>query len=206
LLACMGLPILAWVFIKPYLLQAIQLKPVKKQLRDFKYNAEFFEKALTREMKYALLSEEDSIILGNREAELVITMVSNPYCKPCARAHKTLDEWLAVRDDIKLQMVFTPPDAKDPKWEVASHLMSLKLTQDDPSLKRALDDWYGKKYKNYAAWAKHYRVKEDVVNVELLKRQAGWCKMTKVTSTPTVFINGRKLPPNYQPEDIKYFI
>jgi uncharacterized membrane protein len=207
-LIAMALPVLAWVFIKPYLQLSKQIDPLKQQLRTFKYNTDLFQKMLNDGVKYTLPDEEDSLIIGNREAEQVITMVSNPYCQPCAKAHKKLDEWLASREDIKLQVVFSvsSTDENDKKTKVASHLMSLQAGRDDVSLKKALDDWYEQKQKDYDAWAKEHPMTIQTPNTGALEKQKEWCKLTEIKGTPTIFINGRKLPKPYQTEDIKYFI
>lgn len=202
----MAAPILGWIFIKPYLLLSKQISPLKNQLRTFKYNTELFQKLLNEGVKYGLPSDEHSLVIGNREAENIITMVSNPFCQPCAKAHKGL-EWLNGREDIKLQVVFsTTNNENDPKTKVATHLLSLQQRQDDASLKKALDDWYEQKHKNYDAWAKEHPLAEKISVNEAIHVNQEWCKMTEVTGTPTLFINGRKLPQNYQPEDLKYFI
>jgi len=207
LLMCLALPVLAWIFIKPWLLQAQKIQPLKQQLQTFKFNTELFNKMLAEEAKYALPEEGNSIIIGNREAEHIITMVSNPYCQPCSKAHKTLDEWLANRADIKLQLVFsTGSDERDPKARVAHHLMALQSNQNDSSLKKALNDWYEHKHKDYESWAKSYPVIKEHTSHSALEKQKEWCTLVEIKSTPTIFINGRRLPQNYQPEDIKYFI
>jgi protein-disulfide isomerase len=157
---------------------------------------------LNDKVQYALLEEDSTLIIGNPEAEKVITMVSNPYCQPCAKAHKEL-EWINGRDDIKLQVVFSADDEK--KVKVASHLMSLQSERDNISLKQALDDWYEQKQKNYEDWAEQHPVTVEI-NAAALEKQREWCNSTKISGTPTIFINGRKLPQNYQPKDIKYFI
>jgi len=203
----MAIPILAWMLVKPYLLQAQQIAPLKKELRKFKYNTELFEKMMNDEVKYTLPDEEHSLIIGNCEAEQVITMVSNPYCQPCAKAHKALDELLTHRSDIKLQVVFSTHNNKsDKNTEVAAHLMSLQATQNDVSLKKALNDWYEQKHKNYEAWAKEHPKTTDFYAAEALVIQKEWCKLTEITGTPTLFLNGRRLPKSYQIEDLKYFI
>jgi hypothetical protein len=41
-----------------------------------------------------------------------------------------------------------------------------------------------------------------VDNTEALEKNKQWCKTTEIKATPTIFINGRKLPKPYQIEDI----
>lgn len=166
-----------------------------------------FAKLLNDEVQYALPAMADALIIGEPNAPYTITMVSNPYCQPCAKAHKALNEWLPNRPDVKLQVVFsTANNEKDIKTEIAAHLMRMRLNGDNALLKNALDDWYEQKQKNYDAWAKLYpAINTSDVSAQL-ETQKAWCKMTEITGTPTLFINGRRLPQNYQPEDLKYFI
>jgi protein-disulfide isomerase/uncharacterized membrane protein len=203
----MAIPVLTWMLVKPYLLQAKQIAPIKAQLRRFKYNKDLFNKALNDEVKYTLPAEEHSLILGNREAENIITIVSNPYCLPCNHMHKILDEWLTKKDNIKLQVIFLiENNANDPSTEVAAHLLNLYANKDHTLLKKAMGDWHENKYDDYKSWVKVHPVKHTLNVNDILEGHKQWCEMTEITGTPTLFINGRKLPDKYQPEDIKYFI
>jgi protein-disulfide isomerase/uncharacterized membrane protein len=198
-------PILTWILVKPYLLQSKQLKPLKQQLRNFKYNTELFEKMLQTEPQYILPAAEHTVIIGNPEAEKVITMVANPYCQPCAKAHKAL-EWMDNREDVKLQVIFSTSDREDDKKaEVAAHLLAIQNSHSGTTVRKAMHDWYEQKQKNYEDWAKIYPAKKIDVGAQL-QTQRDWCKLAEITGTPTLFINGRRLPQNYQPEDLKYFI
>jgi hypothetical protein len=119
-----------------------------------------------------------------------------------------LDEWVDTRNDIKLQIVFsTQNNETDKKTKVASHLISLQTAHDDVYIKKALHDWYEQKQKNYKDWAQSYPKKAtNKVISEILEAQKEWCKLTEIAGTPTLFINGRRLPKTYQTEDLKYFI
>jgi len=201
-----AIPVLLWMIIKPYLLKAKQINPLKQQLRKLKYNTELFENSINNEVKLDLPDDRHSLVIGNPAAEQIITMVSNPYCQPCAKAHKTLEEWLVNRDDIKLQVIFSIFNTEDKTSEIAGHLMALQANQDALSLKKALTDWYEQKHKNYESWAKEYPKPANLSLNEALEKQKEWCIMADITATPTLFINGRRLPKNYQPEDLRYFI
>ena len=134
-------------------------------------------------------------------------MVSNPFCQPCAQTHKALNTWMYNRDDVKLQILFsTNAGEQSKKTQVAAHLMALKSAKNGPSIKGALDDWYEQKQKNYENWARRYPAIYNNDNIEQLKTHREWCKLANITGTPTIFINGRRLPSPYQPEDIKYLI
>jgi len=199
-------PVLLWIIFKPFLLQSKQLKPLKQQLRAFKYNTDLFKKLLNEEVQYALPKEEDSLIIGNHEAEKIITMVANPYCQPCAKAHKAL-QWMDGRNDVKLQVIFsTSAKENDKKVIVASHLLAMQNTSDAITVKKAMHDWYEQKQKNYEDWAQNYPAEKNITAIGQLENQREWCKLAEISDTPTLFINGRRLPRAYQIEDLKYFI
>lgn len=205
LLICFLLPVILWIFLKPFLLKSIKIAPLKEELKQFKYNSKLFNETLKEQKRQELLHESDTIILGNAEAENTITIVSNPYCQPCSKAHKVLNEWLSEKESFKLQFVFTGNnDDKDPRTKVARHLHQLDK-EDTASVKRAMHDWYEHKYKSFESWVEAYPVR-DHGNFPCLEKQKAWCDSARIEGTPTIFLNGYQLPGLWQLEDIKYFI
>jgi hypothetical protein len=202
-----GVPITLWVILKPTLIKATQITSLKQELREFKYNSAVFHSLLNEEVKYALLSEKHSIIWGNKNSKNTITMVTGPFCKSCAEAHKALNDLISVHNDIKLQMVFRVSDNETgPKADVANHLLALKDLDDDLLLNRAINDWFQQTKKNYQKWSSNYPLLHKSDQSQSLKKQAEWCEITESDYTPAFFINGRRLPYIYKPEDIKYLI
>jgi protein-disulfide isomerase len=193
--------------LKPLFLKAQQLHPLKQQLRKFKYNTELFNQMLTAQPKYTQPDEEWSIVLGNREASNVITMVSNPYCPPCSKMHKVLDELLDERADLQARIVFTAKNADDDiKTPISRHLVALNELPDKTHIKNALNDWYEQKQKNYDSWAKAYPIALNGVEYNKMDKQKAWCELAEVTATPTMLLNGYRLPDLYQLPDLKYML
>jgi uncharacterized membrane protein len=202
-----SLPIFLWVLVKPMLLKVQQVKPLREQLRKFKYNSELFNSILNNQPKYALPSEDWSIVLGNTKASNSITMATNPYCPPCSKTHKLLDALLEQRSDIQARIVFTATNSdEDIKTPVSRHLMALNELVDKTIVKKAMNDWYEQKQKDYKAWAKAYPVELNEANYYKLDYQKSWCQMAEVTATPTILLNGYRLPDIYQLPDLKYML
>jgi uncharacterized membrane protein len=201
LLICLLAPVVLWIMLKPLFLKIQQLPSLKQQLRNFKYNTELFDKMLTDQPKYALPAEEWSIVLGNVEANNIITMATNPFCGPCAKTHKLLDELLEHNDNVQARIVFATGNS-----EVSRHMMALNELSDKKIIKQALHDWYEQKQKNYQAWAKDYPVQLDETEAYKLEKQKDWCKMASITGTPTLLLNGYLLPQLYQLPDLKYML
>ncbi len=207
LLICFALPVGLWLLLKPLLLKAQQLNTLKGQLRDFKYNADLFNTMLKEQPKYAVPAEDWSIVLGNVEADNIITMVSNPYCPPCAKTHHALDEWINHNPDIQVRLVFTANNNdSDFKTPVTRHLMALNELPGKSKVKQALNDWYDQKHKDYDAWAKAHPVTLDETKFYKLDRQQEWCNLAEVKATPTLLVNGHRLPDVYRIQDIKYLL
>ncbi len=87
-----------------------------------------------------------------------------------------------------------------------AHMISLYRQKDQHIIKKALDDWYSQKQKNYEEWAKVYPAEAEISVNTVLEEQKNWCKKAEIKGTPTIFINGYSLPDLYSPEDIRYFI
>lgn len=221
LVICFSFPVVTWAFLKPFLLEASQLNPLKQQLKDFKFNSDLFNQVLTSQQHYTISNELTPIVLGDPEARIVITMVSNPFCGPCATAHQTIDEWLKERDDLQLKVIFaTANHDDDQRTKIARHVTALSLIEDTKMVAEALNDWYAKnngRHKNwtekYNSWAERYAINlngetplDISVSDEIMRTQKAWCDTSEIDFTPTILINGYKLPDYYRLEDIKYLL
>lgn len=200
------LPIIFWAFIKPHLTNSIQLRILKPELYRYKYNKQMFQSMLEQEPRYALPSEDNTIVLGNTAASNVITLVSNPFCGHCSNAHQVLDELLDLKKDVKLQLVFISRQSKrELDQKVIGHFMALK-SGNEKVIKTAISDWYKQNKKVFESWREGYPVTDLEDRYDILAEQQEWANLANIHSTPTIFINGRRLPSFYQPQDIKYVL
>lgn len=206
LFVCLLTPIVFWIILKPLFLINQQLLPLKNQLRRFKYNRDFFNRMLIIQPKYSLPDEDWCILLGNKEASNIITMVTNVHCAPCAKMHKILDEFINHYDDLQARIVFTSPNKNDSKISVCHKLMALNELKDKCIVKKALNDWYEGTKKNYKNWEKIYPIEYHESEFLKIDKQRDWCKMVGVTGTPTFLLNGYRLPELYHLPDLKYML
>lgn len=206
LFLCVVMPAAIWMALKPVLISASQFEPLKNQFKKFKYDKALFGYMLQKQPKYPVNDDLMPVRLGNLEAETVITVISNPFCGPCSKAHETLDELLQYRTDLQFKLIFaTTNKADDPGTQVLKHLTSLEIN-DKAVVSRALQDWYGQSDKIYEKWAKKYPVVFSEKANQVSERQRAWCDMVDVKLTPTILINGHKLPDPYRFEDMKYLL
>jgi hypothetical protein len=200
-------PLLGWSLIKDSLNNAAKIKPLQQQLKKFKYNSDLFEQALKNQPQYAVPDELMPITLGNKESKIAITIVSNPYCSPCSKAHKTIEDWLLQDSDLKVKIIFTNGGTfDDDRSKIVRHMTSLNLSNDMEKVEAALSAWFGQTNKVYDSWAKNYPI-EQIPEIEnVTKKQKEWCELAEINYTPTILVNGYKLPEPYRLDDLKYLI
>lgn len=205
LLLALMVPIVIWSYLRPTLINAQQLRSVKRQLNKFKYNYEMFEQNLTAQTKYDISKDLSPISLGNPNSETVLTIISNPFCPPCAEMHMKIDELLKSRA-LRVDVLFTSFSNQDmEKTRVSRHLSALYMKADN-CIHKAMNDWYSSSKKDYETWALKYPIVLTPEVDEVTQRQSKWCHSVKITATPTVLINGYKLPDLYRIDDLKYLL
>ena len=206
LLLCFLVPIAIWAYLKPVFLNAEQTGPLRKALHKFKYNSEIFTDLLIKGEQVTISDNLMPILLGNPDSQQVLTVVSSPFCNPCAKAHSEIDKLLEVTDDLLVKIIFIPfPDENRAK--VSFHLASLSKTEDQSVAAAALKFWYGSKQKKYELLQERYPlVLDQKAKVELLQKQNEWAWNAQISSTPTIFLNGYRLPEPYEVKDLKFLL
>ncbi|MFC3560534.1 vitamin K epoxide reductase family protein [Pedobacter jamesrossensis] len=200
------IPVIAWFLLKPALSLSVQVEPLKQQLRVFKFKHHVFKQSLLSQSRYAVDDSLMPVRLGDPSAPITITMVSNPACVACAKAHDFLDTWMLIREDIQVKVLFaTDRDEHDFRYKVARHLIALTQSGDANLAGNALKDWYGKRVK-YEGWAVRYPVSKSDSDKTALNHQRKWCRVANITVTPTIFVNGYQIPKGYELEDLKYIL
>lgn len=204
---CLLCPMLLWILAKPIIVQLQQTKPLEQQLRRFKYNSKVFNYLMADQPKYEHPDVSWSIVLGNIASDIVITIVSDPYCMPCSKAHQQLNELLQKKKDVQFRIVFTADNSDtDRKTPVVRHLMALNKKCDKNLVINALHDWYSQKQKNFELWAGRHPVQVDNSDFQKINSQMAWCNKLRIKATPTFMVNGSRLPEMYQLQDMKYLL
>lgn len=205
---CFLIPFIIWIWVKPFLLETQKIDPLNKQINKFKYNIELFNRLLTDQPKYTSPDADWTVVMGNEEnPDKIITMVSNPYCNPCTRAHKVLNELLASKNNIQVRFIFmfTKISDDDKRMVVARQLLALDESQDKSVVHKAMKDWYEERQKDFPTWSSTYPATNNNITTQKLEKQRDWLNLTEITSTPTILIDGYKLPYPYDLKDLKYF-
>jgi uncharacterized membrane protein/thiol-disulfide isomerase/thioredoxin len=189
-------PTAIWFFVKPSLEKVGAVPNLERSLMIYKYNNEIFMNHLENQREVP--AGFSPITAGNNEANILIKMVSNPFCGPCAKGHEALESLISNYGDyLKVEYIFTGGGNSS---EVIKHLCSLDKSQ----IHVALNDWY--KTINYEQWAEKYPTEITQEAEGQLNTFSEWSNDAQITHTPTFFINGKELVSPYTIQDLKYHV
>lgn len=205
-LCCFILPVLIWNELKPLLKGFERLKDLDQENNLFKYNDDLFGQLLISQEHHIVTNRLLPVVIGNPIAENTITIISNPNCAPCKKAHQFIDAWIRTNKNIRIKILFLN-DANEQKIEtkVAQNIMALSLKNDVGFVEDAMRDWY-ENQADFNRWIARYAVKIPETVKNAIQYQKDWCKTANITYTPTVLINGYKLPMPYKISDLKYLV
>lgn len=108
--------------------------------------------------------------------------------------------------DFKLQIIFLAIKNNQESEVVVRHMIDLTTNKEKTVGIHALNYWYSLDKKNYNILIERFPVGDFGKTTEKFDKQQEWCNLIEIEVTPTILINGYKLPKPYQVDDIKYFI
>ncbi len=159
-------------------------------------NGEFYETTL----------DDSSIIFGNPDAKVLVTILSNPHCNPCARMHERVEKLLRMAgNEICIQFIFS--SFNEQLEDSSRYLIScyMNSSQDDALSKFAL--WYTQEKFDYKEIIRQNdaHIHTEAIEEEMTKHKK-WRENTSLVVTPTILVNGHKLPNEYELEDLAMIV
>ena len=199
ILLCSLLPIVIWFGIKPFLVRVRDADLYAAAYKRLQYNPEIFESILIQQPKAPDGWQNIGIDIGNKDAKNIIVKVCNPYCGPCAKVHPMLEAIIKQNDNVKLKIIFTAKNTEnDPGSIVVKHLLMIAAQKDKQSMQKAMDDWYYAEKKDYETFSQRHCITSDLNEYGSdLDSMSKWCSDAEIAFTPTIFVNGYRLPENY---------
>ena len=208
-----------WYLIKPILFQNKSLKESQLKSLRFQRNYKLFKMALDQGKDIAQVAHGSPLILGNPDAELIISFVINPYCKFCKESHSVIEEILENHEDqVQITIRFNFPAThvsqfidteEEAKEQVFLHrtLVDIYRREGPAYFVKALGEWF--KHKDLKAWKAKYYKEPTNTNIldAILDAQDEWNRINDLSFTPAVAVGNKIFPSEYYMEkDIQYFI
>jgi len=171
-----------------------------KYLR-FKKNPEILKMLLISQPHYEITLSESSLIFGNRDASIRITAFLSLHCSHCARAFEKIRNMLNENEDIIINLVLITSDNK-----MLTTLYDNNRQGKEAESLELMEQWFNADPYSRTKITEGLCIPEDNDISDRVSEENGRLfKECNVMGTPTFFINGLKLPPQYEVNDIRYF-
>lgn len=198
------IPLLAINIIIPKLSDGERMEQITQEINSIKADEDIFCNLLKKQPQYEVDKSTSHIILGNQDANILITVFTNPHCNPCAKMHSRIEELLTQTDKLCIQYIFS---SFDESLDLSNKfLTAIYLNNSSEKTKGIYAEWFEKGKSAKEEFFKKYQVNYNNKNVEQeFEKHKLWKENTGLRATPTILVNGYKLPDNYKIEDLKYF-
>ena len=175
------------------------------ELKKWKTDSSLFINQWEKEQQIDTTIWQDDLIIGNSDAPMLITVACNPYCIPCAKAHKELDDLInRYKNKIKVQvrLLCNTNDKADRRTiAVRAILQKAKTLSSNVKLQQMLADWF--ELMDFEMWKSKWCPDNNINVTKRLEEHDKWMEESTIEFTPTFFINGKKIPGRYNIKDIE---
>ena len=192
-------------FLNNLMNQKEELKKSNAKNLRFKRNYDLFKRELLSNEKIEF-SDKNTFFLGNKDAKLHISVVSNPYCGFCKNAHKILEDLLAkYPEEISAQIRFnySGESAGEKYTQLISDFLSIYQNKSQHEFLNTVDTWFENRNEDEIkrkSGTNQPQNLTDIIQMTSENSSAG------LTFTPVFILNGYQFPDKYDREDIHYFI
>lgn len=204
------IPFLAISMLLPKIMSEKELLFMKENLHQLRMKPEVFETLLKQQPYYNVDKSTSQITFGNKDADMLVSIVTNPHCPPCASMHRDIEKLLKkAGDSICVQYIFFSYTSENDDLEYSNRILTAAYLSDSSMEDKisVYNEWFGKGKNDREAFRKKYNLElSNQTVIEEVNKHKAWKEKTDINATPTVLINGYELPYNYyQIEDIIYF-
>lgn len=144
-------------------------------------------------------TEATTLCFGPKDARHTLTILSNPYCNPCARLHKKL----AVFEGKPFRIQFILSSFNSELERTNRYMIAAYQQLGPAKAAEILDAWYAGGKTQFEDFFSPFNLDINTIGVEEeMKRHTRWREQTEIRTTPTILVDDRRLHAEYQVEEI----
>lgn len=200
------IPCLSIHLISRWFIDKTKFEQILYEINSLKATNEVFDGLLRKETHYEIDRTVSNILLGDRNAKNLVTIITNPYCNPCADMHKRIEEFI-IKYSSKCCIQFVFISFNDELNKSCKFFINAYLNQSSESFIKLLNYWFKNGRNEGDIFInKHQSNTESIVVKNEFEKHKKWLTTNKINITPSILFNGFKLPENYKLEDLQYFL
>lgn len=179
-----------------------RLVPLQYALSHVKYNTSVYFRLLQDSPRFDADENTSLLHFGHRTGNKpLVTVMSNPYCTPCAKMHKRLQ--VLLDNGFEIQYVLTSFSEK--LRNVNFYFIAYYMKYGEEQTWKLLSSWYAEGKQKGAGFFNGLDIREKATEAAVATekhRHDAWVARSGLSSTPTILLDGYKLPGDYSVEDI----
>ena len=189
-----------WALLKPVWAKALRTDGLQQSLQKLKFDEGYLEALRQRARPLPPIFTGMQVpTLGATDAPDTLTVVTNPTCSKCAKAHLEIEQLLAELEDVQCQFILAA--ARRPH-DAGPFVAERVLSQPAEQMTSILHEWYAQPhFKNWLENTAAAPITE--AGAEQLELHQRWCELAGVSATPTIFFNGIEIPRYYTMAETK---
>lgn len=198
-----------WLFVKDKLHKEIELTNLKIEATKFKRNFELFSTLLNTSQKIdTYIPDISEIIFGNKNADVQLVIITNPFCGHCREVHSLVEKLLNSHSDLVSIIIRFNINANDTKSDIVritNKLFNIYHNDTHEKCLEAMHEIY--KDNNSEKWLEKWDTTLPSNNyIPELKKGYNWCQENNINFTPEILINGSAYPKAYNRSDLIYLL
>ncbi|HBH47733.1 MAG TPA: hypothetical protein DDX98_03800 [Bacteroidales bacterium] len=192
--------ILMMVLFKAYYISRQTAKNERLMYLRFKRNPNVFINQLKQNDHKQFNISEEIFTVSKGEPGVEVTAFLSLNCNPCRKAFHQLKE-LFEREEVTIQMILS---FHEKNKGLVNNLARLFREKNQNEAMALLESWYNNKDSKLPEAGRDKIEEEGYERMSKIHQQ--FFKESEVSATPTIFVNGYKLPIEYEVKDLAYFI
>lgn len=190
------------------LLDSFFIKEYKRKYNYVVFDDDVFKLLLYKQTFYKGYKDSSTILLGNKESDNYLTIVTNPYCKSCGKIMRIVNRLLnKYNNSICIQLFYMP--FNDQQVAMCKFFIYLYYFESD-SMYKIISEWFSYGIRNEFEFCRKYPffcndklINDDLIDTEYDK-QFLWLIENDINQTPLFIIDGYKFPNNYNWNELIY--
>lgn len=197
------IPIILWSITKEILVKITNYDHLKNTYSRLVNHFNIFNTLQNKEKDVPFGIIKNEIILGNNDAKNTILIVMNPYCPSCGREYEHILSLLEKKPSYAKIIIRFIGYGDDRRYYTSLMLICQYLNSPN-TFNIILKEWF--KIKNVNQFVNKYPITHNKLAESIIQEQFLWCEKSNIDSTPTTFINDKKLNSNYSISKIEYLL
>lgn len=196
------------LLIKKKFVTTREVQLAKEKLSRIAFKGSVFKSLLLKERSVDRRPFEQEITIGQTNVPVNVLMVTNLFCKPCKRKFRSLvalAESFPEKVSISIRLVFSNSNPEAVMYFLQYWLENIHdKPKESSNTIRMFNEWF--LLMDFKKFSEKHKAREEHKGNEIGRIHYEWAVKNNIARTPTVFINGYELPPQYDIDDLEHVI